>query len=104
MTAHGYRRLILTLTGGLIVAFAGLSTGCDSNSSRSSTSVYAGSSYYRGPGYYDPWYHRPYSGGGNTVIVNPPEHRPPVSRPPVNRPVRPAPMPTVPARPRPRGR
>ena len=83
-----------------VLAHLALAAGCESNSS--SSSVYVGSSYYRGPGYYDPWYSRPYYGGG-TIIVNPPTHRPrpPGHRPPAARPT-PLPAPAIPSRPRPR--
>jgi hypothetical protein len=78
--------------------------GCSSTGSGSST--VSGSMYY-GVGFADPWFYGSYYYPPAVIVPPPPPMRPPpIQRPPVASPpiVRPTPMPSIPARPMPRGR
>jgi len=91
----------LTLPGtwaAVLLLGAALFTGCETTDSGSSAAGYYGT------GFSDPWYY-----GGDyddvDIIVTPPPPRPthPIAAPPGFGP-RPMPMPSIPARPMPRGR
>ena len=84
----------------LLALLGSLLTACETTDGGGSTNV----NYYYGSGFADPWYYGGYYNDVD-VIVTPPPGRPsqPIARPPVATP-RPMPMPSIPARPMPRGR
>ena len=95
----------LSLAVTAVMVTTGMVAGCSYSDDYPSVygSVGVGTGYYRGPGYYGPWYGRPYPpmGGRPPGMYPPPSARPPRPMNPVARPPRPSRMPSIPSGPRP---
>lgn len=95
----------MRLLFGAVIVTASLAAGCVyyDDYPAGYGSVRMGTGYYRGPGYYGPWYGRPYPpmGGRPPAMYPPPSARPPRPMNPIARPPGPARMPSIPSRPGP---